>query len=95
MQAKLRSAPLLVQLLVIHGPGVLGVGTNNVSACIISEIVRVRDIVRRLGALLSGSPFSCCCEEPLVRGGSAKTSPLSWMFAELCFCFVFVLRVAA
>ena len=40
--------------------GILGAGTNNVSACLVSEIARARDVVRRLGALVPGLSVSCC-----------------------------------
>ena len=82
----------MVQLLVIRGEKVLGVGTNNVSACLVSEIRRVGDIVWRLGALVSGLPVSCCCEAPLGRRSSGEMSPRSWRPVELGSCCVCLSR---
>ena len=65
MQAALRSADVLVQILVVRGEKILGPGSKNVSACLAAQIRRVRDVVGRLGAPVSGAPVACVCEEPL------------------------------
>ena len=92
VQAQLDDADPLVQVLVISGEKTLGhlvsAGTQNVSACLSSEIRRVRDVVRRLGALASGAPVFCCCEVLPGRARIADASPRSWIIGECGCCFV-------
>ena len=85
MQDRLRSADLLVQLLVIRGDRILCRDTQNVSACLQTEIRRCGAIVQRLGALLCGLSVSCCCEDALGRSRSGSASPRSSRVVELAF----------
>ncbi len=87
VQDRLRSADLLVQLLVIRGDRILGRDTQNVSACLQTEIRRGGMIVDRLGALVCGLSVSCCCEDTLGRSRSGPASPSSSRGVELaCLC---------
>ena len=55
MQDFLRGQSRVVQLCVVHGRSLVGMNTQNVSACLMTEVRRVRGLVEELGALLSWS----------------------------------------
>ena len=68
MQDFLRRASPVVQLCVVHGRSLVGSNTMNVSACLMTEVRRVRELVAELGAFLSWSlHLGCLCARSIAE----------------------------
>ena len=52
IQDFLRRSDPVVQECIMHGKSLVGSNTNNVSACLMSEVRRYRAIVAELGAIM-------------------------------------------
>ena len=60
-QDSLRGASRVVRLCVVHGRSLVGMNTQNASACLMAEVRRVRGLLEGLGAFLSWSLHSGGC----------------------------------
>ena len=65
-QDSLRRASPVVQLCVVHGRSLVGMNTQNASACLMAEVRRVRGLLEGLGAFLLVSALGRLCARSIV-----------------------------
>ena len=78
LQDHLRRSHRSVQSCVVHGKSLVGANTNNVSACLMSEVRRLRCIVEQLGAIMPGDCSSRWCVLGRLTPDSAEWDRIAW-----------------
>ena len=74
----LRRSHRSVQSCVVHGKSLVGANTNNVSACLMSEVRRIRCIVEQLGAIMPGDCSSRWCVLGRLTPDTAEWDRMAW-----------------